>query len=145
MCGDRRAYSGDKMPIGSKSKVHRLEDGSLLGISTTTVGGDTQLRDWVERGCPLPTSDSMQPESFELLLVRPGGEVFYANNAPTLTGPLTGEYWAAGSGSHFALGAMCMGADARRAVEVASELDVWSGNGLDSLSLNGTLDTTVTP
>lgn len=136
LAADRRAYSGGKSPIGLKTKVERLKDGSLLGVSSTVVGASTQIRDWVERGCPLPAPDDLQPESFELLLIRPSGEVFYACNAPTLTGPLEAAFLAVGSGSDYALGAMSMGASAVEAVEVAASHDPWTGGGVNSLLLH---------
>lgn len=57
-----------------------------------------------------------------------GGEAFKVQNghALTLTGPAS-----VGSGHEVALGAMAMGADARRAVEIASALIVTCGDGVD--------------
>jgi ATP-dependent protease HslVU (ClpYQ) peptidase subunit len=50
--------------------------------------------------------------------------------------PLTyhDEIFACGSGCDFAYGAMAMGADASRAVEVASEFDIYCGRGVDTLA-----------
>lgn len=47
------------------------------------------------------------------------------------------QQWAAGSGADYALGAMAAGADARRAVEIASTLDINTGidGGIDVLTL----------
>lgn len=40
-------------------------------------------------------------------------------------------FWAAGSGADYAIGAMAMGANAREAVEIASQYDVFTGCGVD--------------
>jgi ATP-dependent protease HslVU (ClpYQ) peptidase subunit len=45
------------------------------------------------------------------------------------------EKWAFGSGRDLAIGAMEMGADARRAVEVASKHNVACGGGIDTMTL----------
>jgi len=140
MAADRRAYSGDKVPVGSKTKIKRLKDGSLLGISSTVVGASATLEAWVEAGCPQPSNSDMQPEHFELLLVRPNGEVFYTSGNLSLSGPLEADFFAIGTGSCYALGAMEMGAGPEHAVEIASRLDVWSGNGIDCLCLIGPTD-----
>lgn len=135
MAGDRRAYGGDKTPVGSKTKIQRLQDGTLFGCSSNNVGADAMLRRWIEAGCPAPESGDLKPDSFELILVRPSGEVFMANGNLDLTGPLEADFYAIGSGSQYALGAMAMGAGPERAVEIACDMDIWSGGGADALSL----------
>jgi hypothetical protein len=45
------------------------------------------------------------------------------------------DKYAVGSGSHFALAALEMGVDSIKAVEIASKIDVYSGMGIDSLTL----------
>ena len=44
-------------------------------------------------------------------------------------------YDAWGSGMDFALGAMHAGADARRAIEIATELDTGTGRGIDAVDV----------
>lgn len=127
LAADSRAYSGGAAPIGAKVKIHRLPDGTLFGVSSNNVGADTLLRRWVEGGCQPAESGDLKPDSFSVLLIRPDGAVFYANDNLDLSGPLSAPFFAIGSGKEAALGAMVMGADARRAVEVACELDMWSG------------------
>lgn len=135
MAADSRAYAGDKMPIGQKRKIHRLADGSLLGVSSSNVGADSLLRRWVEQGCEPAAASDLKPESFQLLWVRSNGDVFYAKDNLDLSGPLTVDFIAIGSGDAFAMGALAMGADAVEAVEIASELDVWTGGEIVTLSV----------
>lgn len=47
---------------------------------------------------------------------------------------VAGEYAAVGSGEEYAMAAMAMGADARKAVEIAIQLDTLSGGGIDVLT-----------
>jgi hypothetical protein len=44
-------------------------------------------------------------------------------------------YYAIGSGAHFALGALAMGATAHEAVEIAMQFDSQSGHGIDSIKV----------
>lgn len=127
MAADTRAYSGDKVPIGFKTKIHRLSDGSLFGCSSSSVGADGLLRRWVDGGCQPCKSDDLKPDGFQLLLIRPSGDVFYAKDNMELTGPLSAAYFAIGSGDQFALGAMAVGASAKKAIEAAATLDPWTG------------------
>lgn len=134
LASDRRAYAGDKKPIGTKTKIHRLEDGTLWGVSSGNVGADALLGRWLKGGCEVVESSDLKPENFELIVIRPNGGIFYANGNLDLTGPLTAEYLAIGSGDHFAMGALAMGASAEVAVQIASNLDIWSGGGVDTLT-----------
>jgi ATP-dependent protease HslVU (ClpYQ) peptidase subunit len=137
MAADSRAYAGDSSLIGTKTKIHRLDDGTLFGSSSRTVGADAFLRRWVESGCAPPQSDGLKPDTFEVLLVRKDGSVFYAHDNLELTGPLTCDFFAIGSGDTYAKCAMLMGADAVRAVEIAGQLDVWTGGPTSVLHLDG--------
>lgn len=133
LAADSRAYSGDKTPIGTKTKIHRREDGAIYGISTNDVGGDKLLRKWVEEGCNHPSGDDLKPDCFSMLLVDAMGQVFFANDNLSLSGPLEAEYFAIGTGREYALAAFYMGATAVQAIEVAKHFDVWSGGATVSI------------
>lgn len=134
LAADRRAYSGDKAPIGAKRKIGRLADGSLLGVSSSCVGAPALIQRWVESGA-VAAADALKPENFQAILIRPNGQVFYAKDNLDWSGPLDTPFLAIGSGDHFALGALEMGASAPKAVLVASALDPWTGGGVDTLTL----------
>lgn len=138
MAADSRGYSGNRTPVGQKVKVEKLEDGTLLGASCTIAGGAEAIRRWYVDGMPKEVPYAL-PESFTLLVVKPNGEAFYGNDAHMLAGPLNDSFYAIGSGSDYALGAMQMGADAKTAVEVACKLDVWSDCPIYCVSHNGDL------
>lgn len=125
MAADSRAWSGDKHPIGNKVKIRRLEDGTLIGCSTTTPGGGEAVLDWYEAGHP--DEGHTLPESFTFLAVQKNGEVYYATDADFITGPLTADFFAIGSGEQYAMGALHMGATAEEAVRVACKADAWTG------------------
>jgi ATP-dependent protease HslVU (ClpYQ) peptidase subunit len=126
MAADSRAYGGDKVPIGEKVKIRRLEDGTLLGATSAIVGASQLVMDWYAEGCPKKPEGYDIPDKFTLLVVKPDGAAYMANDGPNLTGPLTAPFQAVGSGEEFALGAMAHGASAVEAVVAACKLDVWS-------------------
>jgi 20S proteasome alpha/beta subunit len=67
------------------------------------------------------------------IIVRPDGVVETFDRHGWIT--VDCEFLAMGSGRESALGAMVMGADARRAVEVAAEIDIYTGTEIDVLRL----------
>lgn len=125
MASDTRAYSGGPSPIGGKCKIERLEDGTLLGVSSNKPGGGERVRLWFKEGAPADFKYEL-PDTFELLAVKPDGQAYYARDYAMLSGPLTADYFAIGSGEKYALGALAYGAKASEAVAVACTLDVWS-------------------
>lgn len=136
MASDTRGYEGrGEPPIGFKHKTRRLDDGTLIGCSSSCIGGTEFVLEWYARGCPklaeMPGDE--KPTSFRLLAVRPDGKGFIADDAFFLSGPLEAPYWAIGSGGEIAWGALWMGADATKAIEAAIAGDVWSGGTIDIL------------
>lgn len=123
MVGDSRAYSGDKHPIGSKVKIRRMPDGTLLGCSTTIPGGGEAVLDWWEKGKP---AEATLPEHFTFLAVQRNGEAFYMTGPDFISGPLTAEFYSIGSGEQYAHGALAMGATAIEAVRIACKFDHFS-------------------
>lgn len=136
MAADTRAFAGrGAASPGRKTKIRRLSDGSLFGCTTTACGGADLIADWVEAGCPRPTSGDMIPDDFSAMLVRPNGEVFMAIDCLGLTGPLQAQFYAVGSGSEYALGAMYMGATAIGGVAAGIRFDPYTGGSITTLRL----------
>lgn len=124
MAADSRAWSGGHSPIGMKNKVHRLEDGTLVGCASSIPGAAEAAVQWYRAGAD-PKGEP--PREFNLLVVRPDGSAYLADDNPYLSGPLHAPYFAIGSGRQFALGALAMGADAVEAVSIGIQLDTCSG------------------
>jgi hypothetical protein len=134
MAADSRAYAGDKHPIGSKVKIRRLNDGTLLGCSTTTPGGGEAIMDWWAKGKP---EDATLPEHFTFLAVNPKGEGFYMTGPDFISGPLTAPFFAIGSGEAYCHGALEQGATAVEAVRIGIKCDNFSGFPIYELSHRG--------
>lgn len=126
MVADSRAYSGEKTPIGSKRKAHKLADGTLIGITTSNPGYAEALVAWYDGDQELPAPPSPE-HGFYMLLIKPDGRVFHGNDSHDLSGPLTAPYFAIGTGAQYAIGAFEMGADAHRACEIGTSIDIYSG------------------
>jgi hypothetical protein len=119
--------------MGTKAKLRRLSDGSLLGISASVPG----LPDSFRRAVEAVGVENDFSETFDCkaLLVKPDGSVWYYSGGPAFTGPLVGEFFSTGSGEAYAYAAMIMNADAVRAVEVAIQCDPWTGGEVSRLTL----------
>jgi ATP-dependent protease HslVU (ClpYQ) peptidase subunit len=143
---DGRSIAADRMyAIGNTPvrapvpKIRRLTYRgvpAVMGTSGVTEYG-LALMDWLESGAPA----GKEPELGEgddgctVLVATAAGVWLFANSC---TGVMIGTLpWATGSGADYALGAMAMGASAKKAVEVACKLDVNSGCGTDMLRLRG--------
>lgn len=133
MAADTRAWSGDPAPIGQKMKIHRLDDGSLLGVTTSLPGHAEAVVKWFKDG----RVEGLEPAEadFAALHVLQNGEVYYYADRWTPSGPLTGDHFAIGSGARYAVGAMTYGASASEAVRVAIQNDVFSGAPVSLLRL----------
>lgn len=138
MAADSRAYAGGATPIGTKVKIRQMEDGTLIGISCNSPGLSEQLFAWFE--ADMDTELSEVPEvkdiSLSILVVSPDGEVRMALDSIHPVGPIEADFFAIGTGDHFALGAMAAGATAKEAVTIGIELDIWSGAPVRTISLD---------
>ena len=135
MGADSRAYSGSNHPMGDKLKIHRLPDGTLLGIVSNSIGMPEAFRDWVIGG---ENREDFMPgdPSFSAIKVTPSGHVYLYDDSYTPSGPLTGDFFTIGSGRKYAYGALLMGASVTKAVEVAIQCDCWCGGHVERLELH---------
>lgn len=122
----------------STSKVFIRADGVVYGVCGDKDNVET-FRAWMdagETGGKPPIDDALR---FSAIIID-GGNCYQVNSG-LFRHKIEKGFWAAGSGADYALGALAMGASARRAVEIASSLDVNTGIGVDIVSV---LELTVT-
>ena len=135
IAADRMAVNGSRCD-GRLTKIHKI-NGHLLGISGNAAMGSA-LIDWFKGGClaeAFPGCESDEDDA-SLLVINPDRHILvYESNRPVPI-QFESEWMTRGSGGDFASAAFMMGADARRAVEIACELDAYSGGGIDVLSLD---------
>lgn len=134
MAADSRAYAGFNSPLGRKSKIRRMPDGTLIGCSTNQVGLGEAVLDWFEAGADPEKAPKAAETRFTFLAVEPSGKAFYGYDSFLLAGPIAAECFAIGSGESAAHGAMRAGASAVRAVEIAAEVDIWTALPVDIIT-----------
>ncbi|EJC75019.1 ATP-dependent protease HslVU (ClpYQ), peptidase subunit [Rhizobium leguminosarum bv. trifolii WSM2012] len=142
MVADSRATCVGNRPIGTKMKIHRIAagpaKGALLGVSTQDPGTGEWFRDWVTAGMSAEAYGT-SGRDFEALLAKVDGSVLHFESSPYPSGPLKNDFYAIGSGSQYAHGALMAGADPIAAVTMAIGCDVYSGPPIVTLQLD-TLD-----
>jgi hypothetical protein len=116
------------------SKMRRLDDGTVLAWAGHQDGGLAMAR-WYETGAdPNKLPPCQKDEWTRLIVVQPGGKVvFYEQFGYPIEVLDCPAAW--GSGRDFALGALAMGADARRAVEIACQFNINCGMGVEAIDV----------
>jgi len=138
---DGKTMAADKrMGFGAEhatvTKITKIR-GCLVGFAGGSALGRAMLN-WFEKGCipeDYPVSQRNDDKCGSLLVIHPDGKIVHFSQEPFGI-PVEEKFYAVGSGSPFASAAMYLGYDARRAVEVASALDMNCGNGIDMLELH---------
>jgi len=134
LAADRQGTFGDT--IRTVKKLWPLSHGGAVAVTGNLVDGK-ELKQWVE--------DGMKKEKFPvkkkkedwacLIVALPGKPVsYFENNAESIE--VIDPFIAWGVGREAALGALEMGADARKAVEIASKWVEGCGRGFDSVIVN---------
>lgn len=124
-----RLVTGDGIIHGTVTKLHRLEDGSVMGLCGSAFQYD-QFAAWYNSGRAegLHVADEM-----EALVLHPDGTVScYNQHGYSFKHSLPAS---CGSGCSIAYGAMEAGASPMEAVEIACKRDIRSGGGVDCMSI----------
>lgn len=134
---DGRTIAADCQGTGSDmrvrlSKMRRLDDGTILAW-TGEQGPGLAMARWYENGAkPEQWPASQNKDDWSRLIVLPlNGKPYSYERYPEQI-EFFDDLQAWGAGRDFALGAMAMGADARKAVEVASRFSAVCGFGVEA-------------
>jgi hypothetical protein len=131
LAADKRATSGNV--AYTVTKVERFGSHLLGTVGEADVAHD--LREWFKAGAePKDFPKSARRDTATLVVITVGvrPRAFATSPHPML---YADDQLVWGCGRDFALAAMHLGCDARRAVEVACVFDVGCGNGIDTLEL----------
>lgn len=133
LAADRQVSFGASR-MGETDKVARREDGALIGAAGSSAICQA-LRQWFLAGevGEMPKIEPDKENAAAGFIIRPCGAIDDITSLGATR--IVSNLYARGSGADYALGAMSMGADARRAVEVASMWDCSTGGGIDTLLL----------
>lgn len=126
---DKRSTGGHIMRV---TKLFRV-NGSIIGIA----GNIEQALRFVEwRRTPEAKPAFADNSNFAALeLTADGGIIWWG--AEMVGIPVEDEYFAIGSGSAYALGALAMGASPKDAIKIASRWDEATGSEVQSMTLRG--------
>jgi ATP-dependent protease HslVU (ClpYQ) peptidase subunit len=116
-------------------KIYRVTDGLL---ALTGAGGHAHaLLDWFngERDLDKWPRTREADDEGSVIHFTSQGVFVYGGNGCGRGEPVEDAFIAFGSGRDYAMAAMELGCDARRAVEVASKFDTSCGMGIDTLEL----------
>lgn len=136
---DGKTLAADKMACSAGygytvTKLHRMRDGAIVAFAGDGDGAMALLA-WLNAAQnPAAYPEAQKDNDTSALVVRPDGSVWSYGKTPYPQRIECARY-AMGHGRDFALAAMHCGKSAREAVEVACELDVFCGNGIDTMEL----------
>lgn len=137
---DGKTLAADKLCCfgptkGTVTKIFRCHH-ELIGIAgNLSVGMETI--DWYRSGAvpaDYPAANRTAEGGASLIVIR-GDRTAWKYESSPFPFKMEGAFVAFGSGDESAMCAMECGADARRAVEVASKYNSTCGNGVDALEL----------
>lgn len=120
MAADSQMTDGHLRLMGCQ-KIYPV-GAALVGI-TGSLASALVFVDWYENRESRRPDLSNESDFEALILTAEGLDTWTANLRPI---PVRSKFWAVGSGSHLAIGAMAMGASAVDAVKVACAFDIHS-------------------
>ena len=130
LAADKRAtIGGTRTTI---TKLRRGKGGNLVGVSGTASLMEAIFA-WLCDGGKKPEAQEDRSDWCGVIEIDPDGRCFKHERWGKFQ--IEAPYFAVGSGSDLALAAMSLGCDAAKAVEVASQFDTASGDGVDALHL----------
>lgn len=137
LAADRQATLGGNAFFQIK-KIKKI--GNLLCAFTGEAKYAESLFIWVEDGMVKERFPNMPNNDQVRLIVISESEISeYLSSTNRVIRPIQ-HIAAFGSGAEFAIGAMSAGVDAKKAVEIACEYDVYCGGGVDVVTLGDTDD-----
>lgn len=133
LAADKQAtYSG----YGAQTtKIFRIPQG-LIGFSGNASHARALLH-WFQEGADIDKwPKSQEDRAADAIVITHEKKILeYSGTGGPYPDHLEDLYSASGCGRDYALAALYIGLDARRAVEIACALDVNCGNGIDTLTL----------
>ena len=133
---DGKVLAADRLvsPYYSMGKIWRLPDGSLFS-GCGDYNHMTEIAEWLQHGEKKTTKPVIEDNESTFIIITPDGACHWMSLPYLRPIKFLEPFVAIGSGSEFAMGAMAMGAGARKAVEVAARFDRATGKGVDALRL----------
>jgi len=133
LAADRRSVCADMISTAQKIWVKHGVDGMTVCACTGGLAEGILLTEWYHNGAIKSAWPKFQDDKDEWcrLIVAKSGKCFFYEKQPVAIEVLD-TFMAWGSGRDFAMGALAMGADARKAVVIASKYSTGCGNGVEA-------------
>lgn len=131
MAADRQMTSGESKYTTTKI----FKEGNLIMGFTGTMPTGIALMDWVKNGCQ-DKFDFNEEYASDILFFNTGTKELWLSNGMTPF-RIQDDLFSMGSGADIALAAMKLGKTAKEAVELANEINVFCGMGVDVIYING--------
>lgn len=140
---DGRTLAADKRTTNSGlvrtvTKLFRA-NGFMVAVCGDLSQG-LEMVEWISRGADpatLPASQRGENWSSIVTIDSSGGVRLYEQGA--ISFKVEDKHFACGSGRDYAMAAMHLGCDAAGAIGVATALDCFTGNGVDTMTLGESL------
>lgn len=129
MAADQRVTDGNRRFRGKK--IRRI-GGAVVGCAGDGASIAKFIR-WLEEGQQDDPPKFAKDAELEAIVLTPAG--IFAYGTDCVPEEVLDPFYACGTGAEAALGAMHMGADPRRAVEVAALVDNSTGGPIDVIDL----------
>lgn len=132
LAADKQGTTSDMRVV--VTKIKRLPSGAVVAWCGTQEGG-LEMAQWYVGGAdPTKWPAAQSAPDWTRLVVAENGKVVYFETRP-IPQPLKEPFHAWGSGRDYAMGALAMGADAKKAVEITSQFCTTCGMGVDSFEV----------
>jgi len=140
---DGKTLAADKQTtmFGQKVKGTKISkwNGHLIGGAGSSVLNEA-MEKWYKEGAVIeffPESITIDgDEDAYMIVIKPDGTILYYEDSPYALDFTENGKLAIGCGAPYAYGAMAMGADAVKAVEITIENNADCGMGIDTLTLD---------
>lgn len=134
---DGKNLAADRLVTAGSLAKHTTTKIKQIGQKLCGVTGESKYSDalfaWVEDGMISERFPNIPNEDQVVLIVIDDGKIYEYWSSIHRIVYSAKEYAAFGCGNKFALGAMSAGADAKQAVEIACQYDIYCGGGIDIL------------
>ncbi len=122
MAGDSQSTVGSTKSHTPRPKVQRINGDLVAAVGSTDI--IPRFFEWYKKGRPKDDKPDLG-DTFEAVVLTPQRLFQYYNRLEPIR--IIEDFYAIGQGSEIALEAMAAGASPERAVEIACELNIYTG------------------
>ena len=111
--------------LGQVCKIHKIQNFMLAGAGSLLTLN--KFMEWFRMGADVTKPfDITKENGFDVICIDLNTKEIWEYNSDILATKIDQKYYALGTGTDFALGAMHAGATAKEAVEIACKIDIYS-------------------